>query len=121
MVMEESVKKLLIRAFGGEAAAWRQLALLLTEEESDVNAELCRIFFNKAIELGDEESFFLYHQMFSAGNIQVDDASYKGMLADYMKTDDRRVRESLRRYLRCCKADIVYDSTAGIKRKSLKK
>ena len=75
--MEENVKKLLIQAFENDAAAWRQLALLLTVQESDVDAELCRIFLNKAIELGDEESFFVYHQLFSAGNIPVDDASYR--------------------------------------------
>lgn len=98
--MEENVKKLLIQAFENDAAAWRQLALLLTVQESDVDAELCRIFLNKAIELGDEESFFVYHQLFSAGNIPVDDASYRAMLADYMKTDDRWGRERLRRYLR---------------------
>lgn len=98
--MEERVKKLLIRAFDGEAAAWRQLAQILAEEKGTVNLELCRIFLHKAIELGDEESFFMYHQMFSAGNIPVDDASYKGMLEDYMKTDDRQVRERLGRYLR---------------------
>lgn len=98
--MEENVKKLLIRAFENDAAAWRQLALLLTVQESDVDAELCRIFLNKAIELGDEESFFVYHQLFSAGNIPVDDASYRAMLADYMKMDDRQGRERLRRYLR---------------------
>ena len=53
--MEENVKKLLIQAFENDAAAWRQLALLLTVQESDVDAELCRIFLNKAMVLGDVE------------------------------------------------------------------
>lgn len=101
--MEKREKKLLIQAFGGEAAAWRQLALLLTEEKSTVNLELCRIFLRKAIELEDEESFFLYHQLFSEGNVPVDNASYMGMLADYLNTDDRQVRERLKRYLRQCR------------------
>lgn len=98
--MEEKEKQLLIQAFDGKASAWRQLALLLTEEESTVNAELCRIFLHKAIELEDEESFFLYHQLFSEGSIPVDHASYMGMLADYQNTNDRQVRERLIRYLR---------------------
>lgn len=97
--MDEREKELLIQAFDGKADAWRQLALLLTEEESDVNAELCRIFLHKAIELEDEESFFLYHQLFSEGSIPVDNESYKGMLADYLNTDDQKVRERLKRYL----------------------
>lgn len=100
--MGEREKRLLLRAFGGEAAAWRQLALLLKEEESAVNLELCRIFLYKAIELEDEESFFLYHQLFSEGSIPVDNESYMGMLADYLKTDDQQVRERLGRYLHQC-------------------
>lgn len=98
--MEEQEKILLIQAFGGKAAAWRQLALRLAEDQSAVNLELCRIFLHKAIELEDEESFFLYHQLFSEGCIPIDHASYMGMLDDYLKTDDRQVRERLRRYLR---------------------
>ena len=98
--MEEKEKKLLIRAFDGDAVAWRQLALLLTEEGSAVSMELCRIFLHKAIELEDEESFFLYHQLFSEGSVPVDNASYMGMLADYLKTDDQKTRERLKRYLR---------------------
>lgn len=42
--MEENVKKLLMQAFEGDAVAWRQLALLFTAQESDVDAALCRIF-----------------------------------------------------------------------------
>ena len=98
--MEEKEKKLLIQAFGGEAAAWKQLALLLAEEQSAVNLELCHIFLQKAIELEDEESFFLYHQMFSEGSIPLDNASYMGMLADYLQSDDQQARERLKRYLR---------------------
>ena len=87
--MEENVKKLLIQAFENDAAAWRQLALLLTVQESDVDAELCRIFFPQAIALGDAARFFVSHQLFSAGNIPVDDASYRARLADYMPVDAR--------------------------------
>lgn len=97
--MEDGVKKLLIQALGGEAAAWRQLALPLSEGGSGTDRDLCRIFLHKAIELGDEDSFFLYHQLFSGGSIPVDRASYIGMLADYMNTDDLQVREQLGRYL----------------------
>lgn len=100
IIMEAKEKKLLIRAFGGEAAAWRQLALLLAQEQSSVDLELCRIFLQKAIELEDEESFFLYHQMFSEGIIPLDNASYMGMLADYLQSDDQQARERLKRYLR---------------------
>lgn len=100
IIMEAKEKKLLIRAFGGEAAAWRQLALLLAQEQSAVDLELCRIFLHKAIELEDEESFFLYHQMFSEGSIPLDNASYMGMLADYLQSDDQQDRERLKRYLR---------------------
>lgn len=100
--MEEREKTLLIRALNGEAAAWRRLALILAEEESAVNLELCRVLLHKAIELEDEESFFLYHQLFSGGRVPIDDDSYRAMLADYLGADDRHVRERLGRYLHPC-------------------
>lgn len=98
--MKKSEKLLLLQALEGEAAAFRKLALLIKDSgENHVEQRLCRILFNKAIELGDEESFILYHQMFPEEDAQFDRDSYEDMLADYHGTKDLKEKEKLKRYL----------------------
>ena len=98
--MRKNEKLLLLQALKGEAAAWRKLALQISaEEEEGIDQELCRVLLNQAMELGDEESFFLYYRMFPEENIQFDDESYKEMTMEYLETDDPQLKEGLKRYL----------------------
>ncbi|MDO5338088.1 MAG: hypothetical protein Q4E89_11665 [Eubacteriales bacterium] len=98
--MKLKEKKLLLQALKGNADAWRKLALLTKNaKEGSVDRELCRFFLNKAIELGDEESYFLYHQLFTEDAAKIDGKSYQDMIKEYQETENQQVKEVLRRYL----------------------
>lgn len=97
--MKRSTAVLWIRALRGSKKAYRKLAMLCAwgHREERILARLC---LEKAIEMGDEYSFFLYHRYFPGAGQAIDDFSYKAICDEYVHTLDAVERKKLRRYLK---------------------
>lgn len=98
--MEKKVRGLWIKALKGSSAAYRKLGVLFLQgKECKKDRALAKLCLEKAMEMGDERGYFLYHRVFSKGKRVIDDSSYKEMCRDYQETKDRRERKRLERYL----------------------
>lgn len=99
MVVGRKLTVLWIRALKGSRAAYRELGKLYMKgrKQEQVLAKLC---LEKSMDMGDEESLFIYHAYFARGRKVIDDQSYREMLADYRAASDAAQRRRLKRYLR---------------------
>ncbi|HIR13675.1 MAG TPA: hypothetical protein IAB31_07115 [Candidatus Choladousia intestinavium] len=94
--MKKKEEELWIRALKDDGKAFRKLGKRFLEQGRKELAGLC---LQKAIERGDEKSFFLYHLHFFSGDQPVDDCSYREMLEEYKQTQDKKLRRQLKKYL----------------------
>lgn len=98
--MEKKIRNLWIQALKGSGPAYRKLGVLFLQgKECKRDKVLARLCLEKAIEMEDEQGYFLYHRVFSKGKKVIDDSSFEGIYEDYLNTKDWRVRRKLRAYL----------------------
>lgn len=98
-IMKRGTTVLWIRALRGSKKAYRKLGILCAggDREERILARLC---LEKAMAMGDEYSFFLYHRYFYKNSQVIDDLSYEAMCDEYIHTFDLEKRKKLRRYLK---------------------
>ncbi len=97
--MKKKIKKLWIAALkDGEPGVYRKLGKYYLAKKDDewIIGKLC---LQKAAELGDEKSFWLYHSLFSRGKKVLDDSSYKVFLCEWNMTSNQKEKKRLRKYL----------------------
>lgn len=98
--MNRKMKRLLLEALHGDAAACRKLGLcFLRRRWSRDNRLLAEACLKKSMESGDEEAFFIYHEAFKKGQTCIDDASYRDFCEAYHAADDPEEKRRLKRYL----------------------
>ena len=98
--MKTVEKQLLIRAFQGEAQAFRELAMILDQAAADaVTKELVAILLTQGILAGDEESYFVKQKLFPNESPAVDPDSKAEMTADYDDETDASKKEKLEKYI----------------------
>ncbi len=83
-----------------EARAYRNLGICyLTGNCVQRDKRVGKACLRKAMEMGDERSFFLYNKWFERGKKVIDDRSYEEMVRDWRRCEDARERRRLERYL----------------------
>lgn len=93
-------KTLWIKALHGNAAAYRKLGIVyLTQGRNKRNRELAGLCLKKAMELGDESGYFIYHSLFSRGKQVIDDRSYDAIWEEYRAAKGKQEKRRLGRYL----------------------
>lgn len=97
--MRKKIRKLWIKALKGDAKAYRILGRFYGSRIGGSELELSRLCLEKAVELGDEEAFFILHQRYSKGKMVIDDSSYEKMWEMYQKGTDPEEKKKLKRYL----------------------
>lgn len=98
--MDKRIRNLLVKALRGNKIAYRKLGMLFLQGTiCKRDRKLAKLFLDKAIELGDEKSYFLYHREFSKGKKVIDNRSYEEMRRDYQNPLGRKEKEILAGYL----------------------
>lgn len=98
--MDKRIRNLLVRALKGSKTAYRKLGIVFLQGAiCKRDRALARLCLDKAIELGDEESYFLYHREFSKKKQVIDDRSFEEMRRDYRKAVGRKEKKRLEGYL----------------------
>lgn len=94
--MQGKVEKLWIRTLWEDKKAFRKLGKYYLIKGKKKAAQKC---LQKAMELGDEKSFFLYYFYFPMDEQSMDIRSYMDMQKEYKETKDKRKRRQLKKYL----------------------
>lgn len=90
----------MIEGMQGDGSAYRKLGLLfLGKKGQRPDVKLAKLCLMKAIEMEDEESFFIYHRIFSQGRQVIDDRCYLQMYREYRQAVGRKEKKRLKRYL----------------------
>lgn len=98
--MERREKTLWVKAMQGSAKAYRKLGAVYLLHGTDKNdRELARMCLKKAMELGDETGYLLYHRLFSRGKKVIDDSSYEDIREEYQTSREMRKKRKLEGYL----------------------
>lgn len=98
--MDQRIRNLWVRALCGSSAAYRKLGMIfLTGKLCRRDRLLARLCLEKAVEMGDEEGYFLYHKAFSKGDKVIDDQSFAEMCRDYRETGNLREKKRLEKYI----------------------
>ncbi|MFG6331434.1 MAG: hypothetical protein K1W28_06335 [Lachnospiraceae bacterium] len=99
--MERREKRLWIRALCGRKDAYRMLGVRYLKRGTDRrDRKLAKLCLEKAMELGDEIAYLLYHHLFSKGKQVIDDRSYEAFWQQYRKSRSCSERRRLEKYLR---------------------
>lgn len=96
--MNRRITVLWIQALRGSGQAYRKLGMIWYRG-GGMERILAKLCLEKAMERGDEYSFFLYHKYFSKGRRVIDDLSYRAMCDEYMRAPNTSERKKLRPYL----------------------
>lgn len=94
--MRGKEEKLWFRTLCEDKKAFRKLGKYYFGRRQKDVAEKC---LQKAMELGDEKSFFLYYFYFPQSGPDPDAASYRDMRNEYRETKDKQKRRHLKKYL----------------------
>lgn len=95
------MRMLAVQALHGDSAAYRKLGqCFLKGNGCKRDEELAKLLLEQAMEMGDEEGFFIYHKWFSQGKQVIDSGSYEAMCREYENMEDGEEKEKLERYLR---------------------
>lgn len=98
--MEKKIRNLWVKALRGSGAAYRKLGVLFLQgKECKRDKALAKLCLDKAMEMGDERGYFLYHRVFSKGKKVIDELSYEEMRRDYRETKDWGEKRRLKKYL----------------------
>lgn len=98
--MKREVRDLCIQALQDDGKAYWKLGMLFFQGGIlEKDKELSRLCFQKAMELGSEEGFLHYHELFSKGEEVLDDKVYREMSEDFRTCKSDIGKERLRRYL----------------------
>lgn len=97
--MEKELKQLLAQALKGSSYAYRRLGLYFWYEERPRDRILAMLCLEKAMEIGDEKAFFLFHKIFSKEKKVIDDKSYQTFWENYCETTDPKKKQYLKKYL----------------------
>lgn len=98
--VKKEIRTLWIKGLRGSGEAYRRLGIIfLTGTCCQKDRTLARLCLKQSAELGSEEGYFLYHNMFSKGKKVIDDASYESMWQAYGKEKNWRKRKRIKRYL----------------------
>lgn len=98
--MKKREKTLWMQALQNHADAYRRLGMMYLEKGMfKKNQDLARLCLERSMEMGDEESYFLYHKIFSKGQKVIDDHSYQTMWREYQMGTDEKEKKRLRQYL----------------------
>lgn len=99
--MNQNEKKLWIKALEGSEKAYRKLGLLyLQTGGSGKDRRLGMLCLKRAMEMGDEKGFLIYHRLFSKGKQVIDDRSYQEMWREYRMAGKGEERKLLKAYLK---------------------
>lgn len=99
--MKRNIRILWKKALRGDSDAYRELGImLLLGKGCKRDWELAGLCLEKSMDLGNQESYFLYHKAFSRGKQVIDDASYEEIYCDYLGEKDPVKKKELERYLR---------------------
>ena len=100
MRMNGTIRKYWIRALKGSAGAYRTLGMLfLLGKTCKKDRRLARLCLQKAMEMGDETAYFLYHREFSGNKKVIDDMSYKKMWEEFKAAKNPKEKKRLVMYL----------------------
>lgn len=100
MEMVRREKNLWIKALQGSAKAYRKLGVVYLLHGTDKNdRELARMCLEKAMEMGDETGYLIYHRLFSRGKKVIDDSSYEAIWEEYQTVRGMREKQRLEGYL----------------------
>ena len=101
--MDKRIRNLWVKALKGNRTAYRKLGIMFLQGAvCKRDRELAKLCLDKAIEMGDEKSYFLYHKEFSKKKKVIDDRSYEEMRRDYQNAvggKDKEKLEKLEKYL----------------------
>lgn len=99
--MNRNIRNLWIKALKGKKEAYRKLGILfLRGEGCPKDRRLAGLCLKKAMEMGDQKSFFLYHGLFSKGKLIIDRKSYEEMYEDYRNETNMKRKRELAGYLK---------------------
>lgn len=99
--MKRKIKLLWKKALKGNSEAYRKLGILfLKNGKSELDLELAKLCLEKSMEIGNQECYFLYHQIFSKGKKVIDDRSYAEIYLDYKEEKNSVKRKELEKYLK---------------------
>lgn len=105
--MNRKIRNLWVQALMGSGAAYRKIGILfLRGKICRRDMELAKLCLDKAAEMGDEQGYLLYHQMFSRRKSVIDAQSYREMYRDYQATKSQKEKKRLKRYLEMEKGGI---------------
>lgn len=98
--MKKNIKNLWKKALQGDSDAYRKLGILfLSGKRCGRDWELAGLCLEKSMEMGNQESYFLYHKVFSGGKQVIDDRSYRDIYRAYRKEEDPLKKKELADYL----------------------
>ena len=99
--MKKRMRRLFLQAMEGDSRAFCKLGILsIRGKAGRRDVKLGRLFLRKAVELGNEEAYFLYHRLFSRKKKVIDDLSYEEMFREYQTAKTWKKRRRLLKYLR---------------------
>lgn len=96
--MKHRITVLWIHALRGSGRAYRKLGVIYARGGRTEQA-LSKACLEKSMEMGDENSFFIYHRYFCKGRQVIDDISYEAMASEYLQTLNLEKKRKLRKYL----------------------
>lgn len=100
--MEKKIRNLWVKALRGSSAAYRKLGVMFLQgKECKRDKALAKLCLDKAMEMGDERGYFLYHRVFSKGKKVIDESSYEEMRRDYRETKDWGGEEEVEKISGC--------------------
>lgn len=105
--LNRRIRNLWVQALMGSGAAYRKLGILFLKGKAcKKDRKLALLCLDKAAEMGDEQGYLLYHQMFSRRKSIIDAKSYREMYRDYQATKSQKEKKRLKRYLEMEKGGI---------------
>ena len=93
------VRTLWVYALKGSARAYRKLGIYYQKAIFEKDRILAKACLEKAMELGDENAFFLYHRWFPTGKKVIDDDSYEKIWSEYCQAKNKAEQVRLKKYL----------------------
>ena len=98
--MDRNIRNLWIKALKGKKEAYRKLGMMfLRGKGCPPDRKLAQLCLKKAMEMGDQKSFFVYHCLFSKGKLIIDRKSYEEICEDYRNEKNRKRKRELAGYL----------------------
>lgn len=99
-MMNRRIKTLWVKALKGDSEAYRRLGMIfLKGRRHRQDHELGALCLRKAMQMGNEKAWFMYHRIFSKGKEVIDSESYAEIYREYKNSKNVFIRKRLCRYL----------------------